>query len=323
MVRAELAGLLELEARLQTLGLAVRRDEPMAHHTTWRVGGPADLFVTVQSMDDLIHAVELAWTYELPCFVLGGGSNILVGDKGIRGLVVHNRAGAMSIEVAGQRVPLEKAPADTHEAVLYLESGAALPAAARRLIELGWEGLTWAADIPGTVGGAVVQNAGAFGECLADRVIEVEWMDPAGRLGAWSREECGFGYRSSRLRGRRDIIVLGLRMRVERREPAELRARHEELAALRRSRQPAGPSAGSVFRNPAGGYAGKLIEEAGLKGRRIGGAHISERHANFIVNDAGATAQDILRLIELVRESVRRTHGVELELEIELVGEFA
>lgn len=323
MVRAELAGLLELEARLQTLGLAVRRDEPMAHHTTWRVGGPADLFVTVQSMDDLVHAVELAWTYELPCFVLGGGSNILVGDKGIRGLVVHNRAGAMSIEVAGQRVPLEKAPAEAHEAVLYLESGAALPAAARRLIELGWEGLTWAADIPGTVGGAVVQNAGAFGECLADRVIEVEWMDPAGRLSAWSRGECGFGYRSSRLRGRRDIIVLGLRMRVERREPAELRARHEELAALRRSRQPAGPSAGSVFRNPAGGYAGKLIEEAGLKGRRIGGAHISERHANFIVNDAGATAQDILRLIELVRESVRRAHGVELELEIELVGEFA
>lgn len=323
MVRAELAGLLELEARLQTLGLAVRRDEPMARHTTWRVGGPADLFVTVQSVDDLIHAVELAWTYELPCFVLGGGSNILVGDGGIRGLVVHNRAGAISIEVAGQRFPLEKAPADMQEAVLYLESGAALPAAARRLIELGWDGLTWAADIPGTIGGAVVQNAGAFGECLADGVIEVEWMDPAGRLGAWLREECGFGYRSSRLRGRRDIIVLGLRMQVERREPAELRARHAELAPLRRSRQPAGPSAGSVFRNPAGGYAGKLIEEAGLKGRRIGGAHVSERHANFIVNDAGATAQDILRLIELVRESVRRTHGVELELEIELVGEFA
>jgi UDP-N-acetylmuramate dehydrogenase len=323
MVRAELAGLLELEARLQTLGLAVRRDEPLARHTTWRVGGPADLFVTVQSIDDLIHAVELAWTYELPCFVLGGGSNILVGDGGIRGLVVHNRAGAMSVEIAGQRFPLEKAPADMQEAVLYLESGAALPAAARRLIELGWDGLTWAADIPGTIGGAVVQNAGAFGECLADRVIEVEWMDPAGRLSAWPREECGFGYRSSRLRGRRDIIVLGLRMQVERREPAELRARHAELAALRRSRQPAGPSAGSVFRNPAGGYAGKLIEEAGLKGRRIGGAHISERHANFIVNDAGATAQDILRLIELARESVRRAHGVELELEIELVGEFA
>ncbi|MGC8827032.1 MAG: UDP-N-acetylmuramate dehydrogenase [Anaerolineae bacterium] len=323
MVRAELAGLLELEARLQTLGLEVRRDEPMAHHTTWRVGGPADLFVTVRSADDLLHTVELAWTYELPCFVLGGGSNILVGDKGIRGLVVHNRAGAMRIESAGQRVPLEKAPADAPEAVLYVESGALLPAAARRLIELGWEGLTWAADIPGTVGGAVVQNAGAFGECLADRVIEVEWIDPAGKLGAWSREECGFGYRSSWLRGRRDIIVLGLRMRVERREPAELRARHAELTELRRSRQPAGPSAGSVFRNPAGGYAGKLIEEAGLKGRRIGGAHISERHANFIVNDAGASAQDILRLIELVRESVRRTHGVELELEIELVGEFA
>ncbi len=323
MVRAELAGLLELEARLQTLGLEVRRDEPMARHTTWRVGGPADLFVTVQSMDDLVHAVELAWTYELPCFVLGGGSNILVGDKGIRGLVVHNRAGAVNIEVAGLRFPLEKVPADVSGAVLYLESGAALPSAARRLIALGWEGLTWAADIPGTIGGAVVQNAGAFGECLADRVIEVEWMELSGRLGAWSREECGFGYRTSRLRGRRDIVVLGLRMRVDRQKPAELRARHEELAALRRSRQPAGPSAGSVFRNPAGGYAGRLIEEAGLKGRRVGGAHVSERHANFIVNDAGATAQDILRLIELVRETVWKAHGVELELEIELVGEFA
>lgn len=323
MVRADLAGLLELEARLQTLGLAVRRDEPMARHTTWRIGGPADLFVTVQTAEELVHAVELAWTYELPCFVLGGGSNILVGDKGIRGLVIHNGAGAMRIEAAGQRFPLEKVPADAQEAVLYLESGAALPSAARRLIALGWEGLTWAADIPGTIGGAVVQNAGAFGECLADRVVEVEWMGLSGGRGAWSREECGFGYRSSRLRGRRDIIVLGLRMQVERREPAELRARHEELTALRRARQPAGPSAGSVFRNPAGGYAGKLIEEAGLKGRRIGGAHISERHANFIVNDAGATAQDVLRLIELVRESVWKAHGVELELEIELVGEFA
>lgn len=322
MVRVEPAGLLELEARLQTLGLAVRRDEPMARHTTWRIGGPADLFVTVHNVDDLVHAVALAWTYELPCFVLGGGSNILVGDRGIRGLVIHNRAGAMAVETTGQRAALERAPAEVGEAVLYLESGAALPSAARRLIELGWDGLTWAAGIPGTVGGAVVQNAGAFGACMAERIIEVEWMNLSGVRGVWSREECGFGYRTSRLRGRRDIIVLALRMGIARRDPAELRARHGELTALRRSSQPAGASAGSVFRNPAGGYAGQLIEEAGLKGRRIGGACIAERHANFIVNDAGATAQDVLRLIELVRESVWKTHGVELELEIEMVGEF-
>ncbi|MGQ9518176.1 MAG: FAD-binding protein, partial [Anaerolineae bacterium] len=115
MVKVEPAGLLELEARLQTLGLAVRRDEPMARHTTWRIGGPADLFVTVHNADDLVHAVELAWTYELPCFVLGGGSNILVGDKGIRGLVIHNRAGALAIEAAGQRFTPERVPAEIAE----------------------------------------------------------------------------------------------------------------------------------------------------------------------------------------------------------------
>ena len=306
------AALTRLETRLRSAGLKLARLEPLAPHTTYHVGGPADLFATARRPEQLAVALIEAARTGVPCLVLGAGSNLLVGDRGFRGLALRNRC---------DHVAVNKRPGQT-EVTVMAETGIGLPALTHRMVEQGLSGLTWAEGVPGTLGGAIVGNAGAFGSCIADSLVSVQWANAAGERGEWPAADLDFSYRSSRLKGRHDIVLLAAVLRLMQGERDEERRLLREYADRRQRAQPAGPSAGSVFKNPPGQFAGRLIEEAGLKGHRIGGAHVSEKHANFIINDQGGTAADVRALITLIRQEVARRFGVELELEIELVGEF-
>jgi len=287
----------------------VRADEPLARHTFYRIGGPAELFVSVESVEELAAVAALARENGLPCFILGAGSNILVSDAGMRGLVIKNRAGAVTwAEEDG-------------EALLRAESGALLSKLARQAARRGWGGLTWACGIPGTVGGAVVQNAGAHDKSMAGVLAGVSVLDEHNAVRDIPTPKLELGYRSSILR-QREWIVLSAAMCLRRGKQTELESLASEYDAQRRAKQPQGASCGSVFKNPPGDYAGRLIEAAGLKGKRAGGAEISPQHANFIVNTGTATAGDVMALINLARREVGLQFGVTLELEIQVVGEW-
>lgn len=302
-----------LVRRAQEAGLGgqISWDEPLAPHTTLRVGGPADLCVPVSGLDDLCGWVRLACELQVPCRVLGHGSNVLVSDQGVRGLVVLNQC-------QGHRLT----PAvDGQTAELYAESGASLPRLAHEMARQGWAGLEWGAGIPSTIGAAVVNNAGAYGGCVADVLLAAEVMGPDGQVRRLPPESFQFDYRSSRLKGRAGgEIVLAASFRLRATPPEELLARIAEQTRHRRSTQPTEPSAGSIFKNPPGDFAGRLLERAGLKGQRVGDAQVSELHANWIVNRGQATATDMWRLIQLMRDEVRQMTGVELEPEIERLG---
>lgn len=289
---------------------AIRKQEPLAPHTVWRIGGPADLLVVARSVEALRQAVGLAWEHQVPCRVLGGGSNVLVGDAGVRGLVVLNRARA--IDIKGTCVKTE--------------SGAMLATVARQCVSRGLAGLEWAAGIPGTLGGAVSGNAGAWGSDIASKLVRASVLEHGGVVSVWPAERFEFGYRASKLKreaaaGQQMVVVLAIELGLQVGERAALEAHMADLAARRKASQPRGASCGSVFKNPPGDYAGRLIDAAGLKGRQVGGAQISPHHANFIVNVGQARAHDVQALIELAQETVQARFGVELELEIETLGE--
>jgi UDP-N-acetylmuramate dehydrogenase len=294
------------EALREAFGDRLRVDEPLARYTSARIGGPADLFVTARSVDDLRTAARLAWESELPLTILGGGSNVLVADAGIRGLVVHNRARGVRFE--GMQV--------------VVESGANLATLARRCIARGLAGLEWAIGVPGTLGGAVVGNAGAHGGDMAGCVEWAEALSPDGER-RWSNAELGFDYRTSILkRARAKFVILSVGLRLARGDPDELRARADEFNTYRKATQPPGATMGSMFKNPPSDYAGRLIDQAGLKGMRVGNARISDVHANFFVNLAGATATDVKALVDRARTEVLSQFGVSMELEIELLGDW-
>ena len=290
--------------------------EPLTRHTTARVGGPAELFLTAASADELRAAVEVAYAAGLPYFVLGGGSNILVADTGISGLVVLNRARKVSFRHSGAGV------------VCVAESGANLSALARQCISRGLGGLEWAIGVPGTIGGAVVGNAGAHGSDMDATLLAATVWEPGFGVRVYNREEMAYGYRSSILkrdmgadRARRVVLSAELRLTPE---PVDvLTARAEGFTAHRKERQPGGATTGSMFKNPDNFYAGYLIDTAGLKGLRIGDAVISDKHANFFVNDGQATAEDIRALVAEAWNSVRDQFGIEMELEVELVGDWS
>jgi len=290
----------------------VRADEPLARHTFYRIGGPADLFVVAGSVEELVAAVTLARENGAPYFILGAGTNVLVSDRGIRGLVVENRAKKVTWAETDNR------------AQVTVEGGASLSRLARQTARRGWAGLTWACGIPGTVGGGVVQNAGAHGGCMADVLRSVTVLDNDNVTWCVPAENLGFDYRDSVFKKRigQAWVILAAELRLRRGDPVELAARIADYDAWRRARQPAGASCGSVFKNPPGDYAGRLIEAAGLKGERAGGAEVSPLHANFFVNHGGAKAADVMVLIDRARSEVMRQFSVVLELEIELVGEW-
>jgi UDP-N-acetylmuramate dehydrogenase len=290
----------------------VRVAEPLARHTSYRIGGPADLFVSVESAEELAAAVTLARENGVPCFVLGAGSNVLVSDRGVRGLVVQNRARAVTWTERGDR------------ALVTSESGASLGRLARQAACQGWAGLAWACGIPGTVGGGVVQNAGAHGSCMADVLQSVTILDDGNVTRRMAAGKLGLVYRSSVFRQKtgRKWVILSAVMGLRRGDPAQLASRIADHDAWRQAHQPTGASCGSVFKNPPGDYAGRLIEAAGLKGECAGGAEIASLHANFFVNTGDATADDVMALIDRVRHEVMLRFGVALELEVELAGEW-
>ncbi|MGC9359657.1 MAG: UDP-N-acetylmuramate dehydrogenase [Anaerolineae bacterium] len=287
----------------------VRRDAPLASHTTYRVGGPADLLVVARTPDELAALLRLARQAGVPALVLGAGSNVLIADAGVRGLVILNRCCRFEIDDDG---------------LLSAESGADLRQLAKASAQGGWAGLEWAVGVPGTVGGAVVGSAGAYGGAIGDNLV---WADLAladGGRALWGPAELAFGYRTSALKRIKDPerrpVVLQVAFQLERGDRGALADRVRAIQAQRRARTPAGRCAGSVFKRTLHYPAGFLVEQAGLKGRRVGDAVVSEKHANFIMNRGKATASDIRALVEIVQREVLEKLGEALEPEIEFVG---
>ncbi len=301
-----------LKSELQTLwGTRAVENEPLARHCTFRVGGPADLFIRAETRNELIEFVNAARETATPFFILGNGSNILVADAGIRGLVIENHTTAYETRVEGDRL------------ILTAESGAALPGVANRLARQGWTGLEWAIGVPSTIGAAVVGNAGAHGSSICDSLLRAEVLTPERVVQWWSKADLAFAYRYSRLKANpNEGVVLRAEFELKADDPANCIARMNQYTEHRRRTQPTDPSVGSMFKNPPGDYAGRLIEAAGLKGTHVGNVEVSPVHANFFVNHGGASARDVVSLVELVRGQVKEKFGVELELEIQLVGEW-
>jgi UDP-N-acetylmuramate dehydrogenase len=290
--------------------LDIKENEPLARFTSARIGGPADCLAVVDDIGTLIKLVLVAQDQNVPWRILGSGSNVLVADAGVRGLVIINRTRFVAMNDQGR---------------VYAESGANLSSLARSCISRGLGGLEWAINVPGTVGGAVVGNAGAHGGNVAgclDRALLL-WGD--GTVAEWSVKRFEYDYRNSvlkRLATDESPVVLSALFALQREDPAELAQRANEYQARRKETQPAGASMGSIFKNPVGDFAGRLIDETGLKGVAVGGAQISPVHANFFVNTGEASASDVKELIDLTRAAVRERFGIELEPEIELIGEW-
>ena len=291
------------------LGDKVKENVLLAPYTSARIGGPADIFVTADSAAELASIVKLLWKQELPFTILGGGSNVLVSDRGIRGAVVLNRAKAVRFHIGDQ-------PSVT------VESGVIFSNLANRCASKGFGGIEWAATVPGTIGGAVYGNAGAFGGDMAGNLMCADLLIESGRE-KYTVEKMDYGYRTSVLkRGEVKAIVLAVELSLKNSTKEEATVNIQQFGAHRKATQPPGASMGSIFKNPNGDYAGRLIEAAGLKGTRIGNAEISPLHGNFFVNHGATKAEDIRALIELVQKIVKEKSGMELELEIEFVGEW-
>jgi len=291
------------------LGDKVKENVLLAPYTSARIGGPADIFLTADTAAELSRIVKILWKQEMPFTLLGGGSNVLVSDKGVRGVVVMNRAKAEKFHGGDQ-------PSVT------AESGVVFSNLANRCASKGFAGLEWAATVPGTLGGAVYGNAGAFGGDTAGSLIHAELLTENGRE-KFTVEQMGYGYRTSILkRGELRAVVLSVELSLKNSTRDEVTVKIQQFSAHRKATQPPGASMGSMFKNPPGDYAGRLIESSGLKGTRIGNAEISPLHGNFFINHANTKAADIHALIQLVQKTVKEKQDVELELEIEFIGEW-
>jgi UDP-N-acetylmuramate dehydrogenase len=294
---------------LERFGDRLLHDEPLAKYTAARLGGPADTLIVARTVPELIFAAHVAWAGGGAYRIIGGGANILAADAGFRGLVIVNRAGGVTLGADG---------------VVTAESGANLSTLARRCMKRGLRGLEWAVSVPGTVGGAAINNAGAHGGDMARDVRSVTVHRPGGAV-TLTNAELAYAYRESALKqANESFLVTSVTLALEPgADPAVLQAQAAEYVAHRKRTQPPGASLGSIFKNPPGDYAGRLIEAAGLKGIQRGDVKISEQHANFFVNaGAGGTAADYLALIRLAQQTVADRFGVTLEPEIQLVGDF-
>lgn len=280
--------------------------EPMAGHTTFRIGGPADCLVELESEEQLIRVQNYLNKVELPYFILGNGSNLLVSDEGYRGVVLRIGSGMNRISVNGCE--------------LTAEAGATMAQVARAAMEHGLTGLEFASGIPGTVGGGVVMNAGAYDGEMSQVVKQVRVVSRTGESMELDNETMEFGYRKSSIR-EHCFIVTKVVFQLQTGEREQIKAKMEELAARRREKQPLEyPSAGSTFKRPCGHFAGKLIMDAGLRGYQCGGAKVSEKHCGFVVNAGGATAKDVRRLIQDVQEIIQDKFNVNLETEVLFLG---
>jgi UDP-N-acetylmuramate dehydrogenase len=292
----------------------VKLNEPMSGHTSFRIGGQADALVTPMDRQDLAALLQEIRDQHLPCVVLGGGTNLLVRDGGFRGVAISLK------KMAGIEITREYRSLGGSFAVINVEAGAMLARLLSFSVERGLTGLEFATGIPGTVGGAVCMNAGTAQGEMGDIIDTVTLVSPSGELILRNREEMGFGYRMANVPD--DHIVFDAKIILRYGDAGKIKARVKQIMAGRKERQPWGlPNAGSVFKNPLDESAGKLIESAGLRGLTVGGAQVSEKHANFIVNRGNAKAADVLQLMELIKAKVLEVHRVRLEPEIKIIGE--
>jgi UDP-N-acetylmuramate dehydrogenase len=306
------AALAELRARL---GAQARPGERLDLHTSYRIGGPADLFLPATRTDQVVEALQAAHALGVPCRVIGGASNLLVADAGVAGLVVKNLV---------NETRYAEDPDDAERVMLVAAAGCQLAAVARQSARRGLAGLVWASNVPGTVGAAVVNNAGAFGSCMAEVLERALLVDPTGETRYLGPGDLAMAYRSTRLKRRElDLVVLEAELRLRRGDARALQAELSEVRARRQRTQPAGFSAGSMFTNPPDDAAGRLIEAAGQKGLRVGGAIVAPLHANFILNEGGATASDVYALMRRIQDTVYARFGVWLVPEVQLVGRWS
>ncbi len=300
-----------MEKLRQAFGTRLQDNVSMANYTTARVGGKVSGLISIHTLEDLIEAAQILWRLSVPFRLLGSGSNLLVSDKGLETVILHNRAHNLKIDTK------------TEPPSIYAESGAILGTVARQSALRGLSGMEWAAPVPGTVGGAVYGNAGAHGSDMAHSLKMAKILHAKQGIQDWSVEEMAYQYRSSILkREHLPVVILSAVFTVVKTSREEAWEKIKAFQAHRKDTQPPGASMGSIFKNPTGDYAGRLIEAAGMKGRRIGRAMISPIHANFIINLDGASAQDIWKLMKTAQDAVQEKFGIILEPEIELVGEF-
>jgi UDP-N-acetylmuramate dehydrogenase len=294
-----------------TFGDCLQENVPLSGYTAARIGGPADALVFVRSADELAQAAEKLWKMDVSFLLLGGGSNVLVSDKGVRGVVIINRARLVKFDSQAE-------PPSVHA-----ESGVTPNDIAQRAVRLGLAGFEWAVSVPGSLGGAVYGNAGAFDGDIAGNLISLELIHRQHGRQVWPVEKMEYGYRTSVLkREHPPALILSAQLALSHGDPQAIRAKMEQFSERRRDTQPPGASMGSIFLNPTSEKAGRLIEAAGLKGKRIGNAEISTQHANFFINHGQTRAEDMKALIELARNTVAEKFGVKLELEVELIGEW-
>ena len=294
-----------------SFGDRMQENVPLSSYTAARIGGPADVLVFVHKADELVQAAEKLWEMDMPFILLGGGSNVLVSDRGVRGVVIINRA------------RLVKFKSQAELPTVQAETGVTPNDIAQRAARLGLAGFEWAAAIPGSLGGAIYGNAGAFGGEMAGNLISVELYHRQLGRQTWPVSKLEYGYRTSLLkREHPPMLLLSAELTLKHGNQAEIQSKMEQFSSQRRATQPPGASMGSMFKNPAGDKAGRLLEAAGLKGKSIGNASISSQHANFFINNGQTRAEDMRALIELAQETVLKQSGIKLELEVELIGEW-
>lgn len=286
----------------------VLADEPMSRHTTFRIGGPADYFVTASCAEEIRKIIEACRRNSTAYYIMGNGSDLLVGDKGYRGVIIQLFKRMSDIRVEGERI--------------YVQAGALLSKTAAAACEASLTGMEFASGIPGTLGGALRMNAGAYGGEMKHIVESADILTADGDIKTLSVEELGMGYRTSVI-SRNDYVALGAVLKLQRGNQDQIRARMEELKEKRISKQPLEyGSAGSTFKRPEGYFAGKLIEDAGLRGYRVGDAQVSEKHCGFVINRGNATAAEVAQLMEDVADRVEEKFGVRLQPEVKKIGEF-
>jgi UDP-N-acetylmuramate dehydrogenase len=294
-----------------TFGDHMQENIPLSSYTAARIGGPADVIAFVHSADELAIAADKLWKLDLPFSILGGGSNVLVSDKGVRGVVIINRA--RKVNFNSQAEP----------PTVQAESGVTPNDITQRAARLELAGLEWAASLPGSLGGAIYGNAGAFDRDIAGSLISLELVHRQNGRQTWTVEKMDYGYRTSVLkREHPPVIILSAILALRKGDEQAIRTKMEQFSEQRRETQPQGASMGSMFKNPPGEKAGRLIEAAGLKGSSVGPAEISNQHANYFINHGQARAEDMKALINLAKNTVAEKFGVSLELEVELIGEW-
>lgn len=299
-------GAFEEALKASGLQIEIKSKEPMKKHTSFGIGGPAELFVNPMTEEALVFAVSKARELHLPYFILGNGSNLLVRDEGIFGIVICTRLALDYVETEGEGIEAG--------------AGAVLSKVAAAALQNSLTGLEFASGIPGSLGGAVYMNAGAYGGQMADVVTETRYLDGENRICKAVLKDHQFGYRESVFTLHPNRIILSSKLKLAPGDKAEIKRRMDDFAQRRKDKQPLNlPSAGSAFKRPEGCFAGQLIEQAGLKGFSVGGAQVSEKHAGFIVNKGGATCSDVITLIEEIKRRVKENSGVLLEPEILII----